>query len=103
MIKKTMVKTQKTMRSGNMIVILDVDEQQLPELKEKYQDNIVAEDPFFWWSISKNEVEYFVLMSIAETDKSLEKIMAKLQRLSGKIDLEEEVRSFILDVIDMTD
>jgi len=29
--------------------------------------------------------------------------MAKLQRLSGKIDLEEEVRSFILDVIDMTD
>jgi len=40
MIKKTMVKTQKTMRSGNMIVILDVDEQQLPELKEKYQDNI---------------------------------------------------------------
>ena len=40
MFKKTMVKTQKTMRSGNMIVILDVDEQQLPELKEKYQDNI---------------------------------------------------------------
>lgn len=74
-----------------MIVILDVDEQQLPELKEKYQDNIVAEDPFFWWSISKNEVEYFVLMSIAETDKSLEKIMAKLEKLSGKIDLEEEV------------
>lgn len=32
MIKKTMVKTQKTMRSGNMIVILDVDEQQLPEV-----------------------------------------------------------------------
>jgi len=42
-------------------------------------------------------------MSIAETDKSLEKIMAKLEKLSGKIDLEEEVRNFILDVIDMTD
>lgn len=26
-----------------MIVILDVDEQQLPELKEKYRDNIVLE------------------------------------------------------------
>jgi len=99
----TMTKMPKMMRSGDMIVILDVDEQQLPELKEKYRDNIVAEDPFFWWSISKNEVEYFVLMSIAETDKSLEKIMAKLEKLSGKIDLEEEVRNFILDVIDMTD
>jgi len=81
------------MRSGDMIVIIDVDEQQLPELKEKYRDNIVAEDPFFWWGISKNEVEYFVLMSIAETDKSLEKIMAKLEKLSGKIDLEEEVNN----------
>lgn len=54
-------------------------------------------------ALAYDEVEYFVLMSIAETDKSLEKIMAKLKKLSGKIDLEEEVRSFILDVIDMTD
>ena len=41
----TMTKMPKMMRSGDMIVILDFDEQQLPELKEKYQDNIVAEDP----------------------------------------------------------